>query len=49
MSGILRSIRRRTARTNMEKAGHTQVAKKKRNPLTGEPYTYFSENWRKFT
>lgn len=49
MSGILRSIRRRTARTNMEKAGHTQVAKKKRNPLTGKPYTFFSENWRKFT
>ena len=48
MSSILRSIARRTARTNMERAGHTKVAKKKRNPLTGEPYSYFQENWKKF-
>lgn len=46
MSSLTRSIRRRTARRNMEKAGHIQVAKKKWNPLTKKYYTYFQDNWR---
>ena len=48
MSGILRSIRRRTARRRMEESGHSRVAKKRRNPITGEMYSYFQENWRKW-
>lgn len=48
MSSISRSIARRTARSNMERSGVTKVAKKKRNPLTGETYSYFQENWKKY-
>lgn len=49
MSGILRSIRRRTARRKMEEAGHKQVAKRKWNPFTKKTYSYFQDNWKKWT
>lgn len=48
MSSLLRSIRRKAARNNMEKTGHSRVAKKMRNPVTGATYSYFQENWRKW-
>lgn len=48
MSGMIRTIRRRTARNNMEKTGHSQVAKKKYDPVTKTTYSYFQENWKKW-
>ena len=48
MSSISRSILRRKARKNMEKAGRTKVAKPVKNPLTGMTSSYFQDNWKKW-
>lgn len=48
MSSMTRSIKRRMARSNMERAGVTRINKRKYNQWTGTTYSYFQENWRKW-
>lgn len=48
MSNIIRSIRRKTARANMEKAGLKRVAKPVYNPYTKKTRSYFQDHWRKW-
>ena len=48
MSSVIRTIQRQTARAKMEKAGLTQIRKKKVDPDTGKTYSLFSRNWRSF-
>ena len=48
MGTFSRTIRRKIARTNMEKAGKTQINKKKFDKETKETYSFFSRNWRTF-
>ena len=49
MSSFSRTILRHIARTNMEKAGMTQIRKRKRDPVTDKKYSVFSESWRTYT
>lgn len=49
MSSFSRTILRHIARTNMEKAGMTQIRKRKRDPVTDKKYSVFSESWRVYT
>ena len=48
MGTFSRTIRRKIARTAMEKAGKTQINKKKYDKETKETYSFFSKNWRIF-
>ena len=48
MGTFSRTIRRKIARTNMEKAGKTQINKKKYDAATDKTYSFFSRNWRAF-
>ena len=48
MGTFSRTILRKAARTNMEKAGMTQIRKKKYNKEKDETYSTFSKNWREF-
>lgn len=47
MGTFSRTILRKAARTKMEKAGMTQINKKRRDS-EGRVYSTFSENWREF-
>ena len=47
MGTFSRTILRKAARTKMEKAGMTQI-NKKRHDSEGRVYSTFSENWREF-
>jgi hypothetical protein len=47
MGTFSRTILRKAARTKMEKAGITQI-NKKRHDSEGRVYSTFSENWREF-
>lgn len=47
MGTFSRTILRKAARTNMEKAGMTQINKKRHTP-EGKVYSTFSVSWRKF-
>lgn len=47
MGTFSRTILRKAARTKMEKAGMTQI-NKKRHDAEGRVYSTFSENWREF-
>lgn len=47
MGTFSRTILRKAARTNMEKAGITRLNKKRHNS-EGRVYSTFSENWREF-
>lgn len=47
MGTFSRTILRKAARTKMEKAGITQI-NKKRCDSEGRVYSTFSENWREF-
>lgn len=47
MGTFARTILRKAARTNMEKAGMTQI-NKKRYDSEGKVYSTFSANWREF-
>ncbi len=47
MGTFSRTILRKAARTKMEKAGITQINKKRRDS-EGNVYSTFSENWREF-
>ena len=49
MSSITRSIHRRIVRKDMEKAGHKKVAKRIYNPMTKTTYSYFQDNWKKWS
>lgn len=48
MGTFSRTILRKAARTKMEKAGMTQL-NKKRHSSEGEVYSTFSSSWREFT
>ena len=48
MGTFSRTILRKTARTNMEKGGFTQINKKKIDKETGKKYSKFSRNWRTY-
>lgn len=48
MSNIIRSIRRKTARKNMEKAGLVKVAKPIYNPVTKTSDSYFQNHWKQW-
>lgn len=48
MGTFSRTIQRQTARAKMEKAGLTQIRKKKVDSDTGKTYSLFSRNWRSF-
>lgn len=48
MGTFSRTILRKAARTKMEKAGITQINKKRYNTETDETYSFFSKNWREF-
>ena len=48
MSSVIRTIQRQTARAKMEKAGKTQINKKKYDAATDKTYSFFSRNWRAF-
>ena len=48
MGTFSRTILRKAARTKMEKAGITQMNKRRFKTETGETYSFFSKNWREF-
>ena len=48
MGTFSRTIRRKIARTNMEKAGKTQINKKKYDAEADKTYSFFSRSWRAF-